>query len=92
VEAGASAPGGSEKLREATQSFEALFIAQLLSEVREAGSSQGEGIVDGGTAESVYGAELDWELAQKIAIRGPFGLAKALQTQLTNAAKLKPES
>ncbi len=39
VEAGASAPGGAEKLREASQSFEALFIAQLLSEVREAGSS-----------------------------------------------------
>jgi len=87
----AETTGEQQRLQEAARSFEALFIAQLLGEMRGAQSSPGEGLLDGGVAEAVYQGELDWELAQKLAVRGPFGLATALQTQLGDAARLRPK-
>jgi len=72
-----------EKLKRATQEFEALFLAYLLREMR-AGLGKG-GIPPMGFAEEVYRDLLDGEVARAVAKAGGIGLWRLLYDRLASA-------
>jgi|DewCreStandDraft_3_1066083.scaffolds.fasta_scaffold00311_12 flagellar protein FlgJ len=72
-----------EKLKRATQEFEALFLAYLLREMR-AGLGKG-GILPMGFAEEVYRDLLDGEVARAVAKAGGIGLWRLLYDRLASA-------
>ncbi|MFH1010630.1 MAG: rod-binding protein [bacterium] len=68
------------RLKEVAQTFESLFVLQLLQEMEktlETGSIFGAGI-EGKT----YGELIEWELARRISAQSPLGIADALIRQL----------
>lgn len=72
-----------EKLKRATQEFEALFLAYLLREMR-AGLGK-EGILPMGFAEEVYRDLLDGEVARAVAKAGGIGLWRLLYERMVGA-------
>jgi Rod binding domain-containing protein len=73
----------SGRLREACSEFEALFINQLLKELRATVGKSG--LMDGGRAEEVYTGMMDTEMARDLAAKGGIGLAAILYRQLEPA-------
>jgi len=71
------------RLREACSEFEALFINQLLKELRATVGKSG--LMDGGQAEEVYTGMMDTEMARDLAAKGGIGLADILYRQLDPA-------
>ncbi len=70
-------------LKKACGEFEALFINQLLNELRA--TVEKSGLMDGGQAEEVYTSMMDAEIARDLAAKGGIGLAAILYRQLNSA-------
>ncbi len=71
-----------EKLFEACQDFEAIFIKQMLNSMKSTVNKTG--LVDGGFAEEMYDDMLYDEYADKMAKTAGFGIAESLYRQLSN--------
>lgn len=79
----------SETLKKACEDFEALFVAQLMKEMRE--TIPESGLMDGGQAEEIYMSLLDTHLSHEIASSGSLGLAKQLYEQLSKIGGTEQE-
>lgn len=71
----------SERLRTATQDFEAVFVQEMFKAMRA--TVPDGGLVDGGRSEEVFTSLLDEHVAGLTAKRGGGDLADALYRQLT---------
>jgi len=71
----------SEKLRETTQQFEAIFIQQMYTEMRK--TIPDDGLIKRGNADEIYTQMLDLEAAKVTAQQGGIGLADLMMEQLT---------
>lgn len=69
-----------KQLKEAAKQFEALFIYQMYSQMRE--SIDKGGLLDGGLANNIFQGLLDQEVSIKAAETGSFGLADQIYKQL----------
>ena len=77
------------ELKQAAQTFESLFVLQLLNEMEK---TLEEGSIFGGGIEGqTHGDLLRWELAKKISSRSPLGIADALIQQLEPSLEQKSE-
>nr|WP_283773463.1 rod-binding protein [Altererythrobacter sp. KTW20L] len=77
-----AATSPSDGLREAAQAFEAIFVRQLLSSARAADFG-GEEALLGGPGLEQFEAMRDEHFADVAAQRGTFGLADAIERQLS---------
>ena len=76
-------PGRAEGLRrlwEATGEVEALFLQELLREMRRTVARSG--LLDGGMAEQIFTQQWDTEIARRFAQRREAGIADPLYQQL----------
>ena len=71
----------NEELMDAAQQFEALFIQQMLSAMRD--TVPESDLLDGGFAQEVYEGMLDQEYSDQMAKTGSFGLADKIYEQFT---------
>lgn len=69
-----------KQLKEAAKQFEALFIYQMYSQMRE--SIDKGGLLDGGLANNIFQGLLDQEVSIEAAETGSFGLADLIYKQL----------
>jgi len=69
-----------EKLKEAAQQFEAIFIQQMYKEMRK--TIPDDGLIQRGNADDVYTQLQDLEAAKVTAQRGGIGLADLMMQQL----------
>ncbi len=72
------------KLWKSCREFEALFLQQMLSEMRK--TVPRSKLLDGGFAGDVQAAMMDQAVAQAAAQRAPLGLAEAMYRQLEAGA------
>jgi flagellar protein FlgJ len=80
------APAQKDQLAKAAKQFEAIFVRQMLAEARKA-KPAGEDALFGGQAMDTFNQMQDERLADIAAERGSFGLAKAIEAQLSAAVK-----
>ena len=71
---------GEDELREAAKQFEAVFMSQLLKQMRS--TVHKEEMFHGGAGEDIFTEMLDEEFAQKMSVRGT-GIADMLYRQLS---------
>jgi peptidoglycan hydrolase FlgJ len=76
-------PAGSAKLKSAAQQFEAVFLRQMISSMRQAGP--GDGMLDS-EAGDTFRDMADASTADAMAHKGVLGLATLLEKQLAPAA------
>ncbi|MDX2481893.1 MAG: rod-binding protein [Desulfuromusa sp.] len=69
-----------EKLKEAAQQFEAIFIQQMYKEMRK--TIPDDGLIQRGNADDVYAQLQDMEAAKITAQQGGIGLADMMMQQL----------
>ncbi len=69
-----------EKLKEAAQQFEAIFIQQMYKEMRK--TIPDDGLIQRGNADDVYAQLQDMEAAKITAQNGGIGLADLMMEQL----------
>ncbi len=69
-----------EKLKEAAQQFEAIFIQQMFKEMRK--TVPDDGLIQRGNADDVYSQLQDLEAAKITAQQGGIGLADLMMQQL----------
>lgn len=69
-----------EKLKEAAQQFEAIFIQQMFKEMRK--TIPDDGLIERGNADDVYTQLQDLEAAKITAQQGGIGLAELMMQQL----------
>lgn len=69
-----------EKLKEAAQQFEAIFIQQMYKEMRK--TIPDDGLIQRGNADDIYTQLQDLEAAKITAQRGGIGLADLMMQQL----------
>ncbi|MCW8859520.1 MAG: rod-binding protein [Deltaproteobacteria bacterium] len=69
-----------EKLKEAAQQFEAIFIQQMFKEMRK--TIPDDGLIQRGNADDVYTQLQDLEAAKITAQQGGIGLAELMMQQL----------
>lgn len=74
----------NERLRAATRDFEAVFIQQMLSVMRE--TVPDGGLLDGGQSEEIFSSLLDEHLAGLSVGEGRGGLADALYRHFVESA------
>ncbi len=67
-------------LKDAAQSFESLFVLELLHEMQK--SLEGGSLFGTGIEGKTYGELIEWELAKRISAQSPLGIADALVKQL----------
>lgn len=82
------APKPSEQLAKAAQQFEAIFVRQMLAEARKA-KPAGENALFGSQALDTFNQMQDERFAQIASQKGAFGLARAIEAQLS--ATIGPE-
>ncbi len=70
----------SERLTKACAEFEALLVQKLFQTMRA--SIPKSGLIDGGSAEEIYTAMLDQQVAQEMALRGGLGLSDRMKAQI----------
>lgn len=70
-----------EELKKTCVDLEALFVSQLLKEMRD--TVPKSGLMDGGQAEEIYTSLLDSHLSREIASNGSLEFAKKLYEQLS---------
>lgn len=70
----------AEKLRETCQQFEAIFIQQMLKEMR--GTVPEGGLLPRNMGQDYFQEMMDAEVAKAAAIQGHFGIGEALFRQL----------
>ncbi len=75
-----SAEKEKEKLKKACKDFEALFVNQLMKEMRK--TVKKSGFMDGGNAEKIFQSMLDEKYAEAIADSGEMGLADMMYRQI----------
>ena len=85
-QAGATGNGQGAAAEKACEEMEALFLKQLLSEMRRAGGTTLRG--PGG---EMYQELFDQELARHLAGASDLGLARMVQQQLSSAAPASPQ-
>ena len=75
-------PGGDtpRTLREATQEFESLFVAQMMREMRS--TIPESGLLGAGSGQQIFREMLDQELSRRAAYSGNFGIGELLYRQL----------
>jgi len=74
----------SAKLREAAQSFEAIFTQMLLQSMRS--TVKKTDLFHGGRGEEMFGGLMDQAIAQKAALRGRgFGIAEMILQQVARS-------
>jgi len=71
-----------KKLQEACKDFEALFINQLMKEMRK--TVKKSGFIDGGNAEKIFQSMLDEKYSETMAESGDLGLGQMMFRQLKN--------
>ncbi len=76
----AAATGEEQKLRRAAAEMEGVFLGELLKALRE--TVPKDGVIDGGSAESIFTGMMDAHLAGIAAARQGQGLGEALFRQL----------
>lgn len=69
-----------EKLKEAAQQFEAIFIQQMYKEMRK--TIPNDGLIPRGNADDIYIQLQDMEAAKVTAQQGGIGLADLMMQQL----------
>ncbi len=79
----ASADPQAKALQKAAQGFEAIFIRQMLSAARQAGTGD---VMFGSEAQSTFRQMLDNQLAEQAAQQGVFGIGKLVQAHLSEQA------
>jgi flagellar protein FlgJ len=75
----------AQKLREASEQFEAMFMKMLLESMRK---STPDGFFGKSFSADIHGSLIEQELSEKLAERGSLGIADALYRQLAPAAGL----
>lgn len=76
-----SPEAGRRAVREAAESFEAVFLSQMLAPMFE-GVNDGDGLFGGGHAETVYRSMLTDEIGKSIARAGGIGLGDTIEREL----------
>ena len=71
----------NEKLRQACEDFESIFIKQMLKSMKK--TINKSGMFDGGFAEEIYDDMLYDEYAKKMTKTAGFGIAETLYKQLS---------
>lgn len=79
-----------EQIREAAQEFEAVFLFQMLKQVRNSIHKE-EGLMNGGMGEEIFTGMLDEEYAKVMANSNSTGLADVIYRQMSRKAGIKPE-
>jgi flagellar protein FlgJ len=79
---GTPSPQAAEdrRLQEACQAFEAIFINQLLTSMRQSVAT--DGLIPRGSAEQIYQGMLDQEYADEFARGQTMGLGRSMYDQL----------
>ncbi|GAB6090339.1 rod-binding protein [Spirochaeta dissipatitropha] len=72
----------SDKLREVTREFEALFVKQMLDSMYSTLSPE-DGLFYGGQSENIFRDMLNMEYAREMSFSGTFGLADSMYDQLS---------
>ncbi|MEJ2639197.1 MAG: rod-binding protein [Desulfosarcinaceae bacterium] len=78
-----SVEGETQKLKAACDSFEALFMQQLLKQMRA--TVPKDAMFGGGSAEQIYTEMLDAELSKEMASGGGLGISRLLFDSMTAA-------
>ncbi len=93
LDAAEDGPGWLEakkaKLREAARGFEAVFLRQLITEMRK--TLDGEGLFGSGAAGEIYSDLLGNAMAESAARRGPLGIGDDLYRRLVIRLEPEPE-
>lgn len=76
------AASAQDQLKAASKKFEAIFVRQVLAEARKA-KPAGEDALFGGQAMETFNQMQDERFADLAADRGAFGLARAIEAQLS---------
>ncbi|MBE84876.1 MAG: hypothetical protein CME21_20155 [Gemmatimonadetes bacterium] len=77
-----------EKIREAAQEFESVFLFQMLKQVRNSIHKE-EGIMNGGLGEEMFAGMLDEEYAKVMAKSNSTGLAETIYQQMSRNAGIQ---
>lgn len=80
-EDGAGVRSEKQDLLSACRDFEAIFLAQLMAQMRR--TVPKGGILPHGTAESIFQAQLDAQICRNISRKGSLGLAELLYRSLS---------
>jgi Rod binding domain-containing protein len=78
VERGQGAAPSKESLRQAAQSFEALFYSLLVKQLRQSTQELGEGLFAGDEAD-IFGGLFDYYLGQFLAQRRQLGIGQMIE-------------
>ncbi len=76
----------TKRLKDACDSFEALFMQQMLKQMRA--TVPKDGLFSGGSAEQMYSEMLDAELSKEMAGNGGLGISRLLFEHMTAAQKI----
>ncbi len=80
-----------DKLKKATQDFEAVFLTQLLKQAHK--SMQGEGALFGNSSEAKFYAEMrDEMMAEHLSKTGQFGIGNLLYKKLEKTLPPNPDA
>lgn len=80
----------TNRLKAACESFEALFMQQMLKQMRA--TVPKDGPFSGGSAEQMYSDMLDAELSKEMAGNGGLGISRLLFEHMTAAQKVPTET
>jgi len=78
--------GGKNPLKKLAQEFESLFLAQLLSVMKEGAGK--DGFFGGSTGSDLYSSMMDQALARSLAEKGGIGLAEPLYEYLKGRSRV----
>jgi Rod binding domain-containing protein len=77
----------ADKVAEVSRQFEAVFLRQILQDIRKPVLAPAEGDA---TANAIYNDMVNTQMAESISRSGGFGLAKSLTAQLTHQVLPQP--
>lgn len=80
----------TQRLKEACDSFEALFMQQMLKQMRA--TVPKDGLFSGGSAEQMYSEMLDVELSKEMATGGGLGISRMLFDHMMAGQKSPTET
>ena len=80
----------TDRLKLACDSFEALFMQQMLKQMRA--TVPKDGMFSGGSAEQMYSEMLDVELSKEMAASGGLGISKLLFEHMAEAQKVPSDT
>ena len=75
---------GEEKLREAAQGFEAIFVTKLLNQMNSSSMNEG-GFMGHSNSEKTFKGMLFQEIGKEVAKTSSFGIADAIYNQLKDS-------